>query len=943
MSENTSSWVSRVVLNRIPVVASLAIGSIALVASVVTTSPIGGPVAFGRPDPARSDASAKMLYADPNPISVCNGATASTTLYWNIGQAKQYKLFRDNAGTPFKQGVGSGKYTVDSVSVGTVFRIDAYTTRIQTTKSGNRQVRTPVQVKDSSSTITISLSPATDCAPPVDPDPAPAKASFEFVTQQLPSANTGIGYDSGKISFQYHTTGTNYATNVSFSGLPAGITTGSASHPNEVIGVLPGIDGPNGQASVTLVGTPTTAGTYAVTMALTDQYGTNATKTYQLVVNTRPVVVLPLTCTPNAKNIGTGQEVSFAAAGGTGSYTWSAPGATGGDLNAQILKVSYASGGVKTVTLRSVPQSAAEAVTCEVSVITPQPPIVQPRVGRLITKADGVVYLVGDNGLIGIPSMAVFNSWCFSISDLTPANTAEAALSQVSVLETRANGQTLPAGVSVLKVTTCPAGVTPPANVQARTGQLINRDGTVLLVGDNGVIGIPTLAIFNSWCFSFGQVVEANSAERAMSQVGLLEMRAAGQTLPAGVSVLKVTTCSNTPPPAVENRSPVSSVDLADCDQNVIKGWAADPDALTDSIVVRLLDGGVGGTVIKSQPTDILRADVNTYLASQYNAGHAVTGSHGFSFDLTPIRADEKVHLFALELVDNTGAIVKTNIGNAASFVCQASTVAHASLSMSYKQITLLDKHDTSVVITDPTGRDDTTVTYKEDTVTVGDTMDICPGPDGAIGRRKNVALAGWISPNGGSIFVKDSVTNQEKWFATLVGPTPQTNMWTAQLGPGNTAITYTFRASNYYSGANTLLTKTVTVRPITGACDPGEYTLTYFLDTTPYCPLNNQYTRAYATATLENVSSQPPLSASDAIVVKFRPFGKADVPENWQVIPVEVKQAYTNDPHYFVISTLAFPMQQKGTYDFFLKFRGKTIHQVSKEYFVGIPGPFCE
>jgi hypothetical protein len=118
---------------------------------------------------------------------------------------------------------------------------------------------------------------------------------------------------------------------------------------------------------------------------------------------------------------------------------------------------------------------------------------------------------------------------------------------------------------------------------------------------------------------------------------------------------------------------------------------------------------------------------------------------------------------------------------------------------------------------------------------------------------------------------------------------------------------------------------------------------MTYFLDSTPYCPRNNQYTRVYATATLENVSSQPLLGAADAIVVKFRPFGKADVPENWQVLPVEVKRSYTNDPHYFVISILPFTMQEKGTYDFFLKFRGKTIHQVSKEYFVGLPSPFCE
>lgn len=944
MSEITSSWVSRVVLNRIPVVASLAIGSLALVASVVTTSPVGGPVAFGRPTNFNtSDASAQMLTATPSALSVCNGATTSTVLSWNIQRAYQYKLFKDNAADPFKQGTGPGNYRANGVTVGTVFRIESYFRQAQATRAGNRTVSSFVWVKDKTASVTLTLNPATDCAPPVDPTPVPTQASFDFVTQQLPTATTNIGYDSGKISFQYHTTGTNYATNVKFTGLPAGITAGNASHPNEVIGVLPGIDGPNGQASVVLSGTPTTAGTYSVTMALTDQYGTNATKTYQLVVNTRPVVVLPLVCTPGAKNIGIGQEVSFAAAGGTGSYTWSAPGATAGDLNTQTLRVSYATGGVKTVTLRSVPQSAAEAVTCEVNVVAPQPPISQPRVGQLITKADGVVYLVGDNGLIGIPSMAVFNSWCFSISDLVPANTAEAALSQVSVLETRATGQTLPAGVSVLKVTTCPANTTPPATVLPRTGQLVNRDGTILLVGDNGIIGIPSLAVFNSWCFSFGSVVEANSAERALSQVGLLEMRAAGQTLPAGVSVLKVPTCSNTPPPAVENRTPVSSVDIADCDQNLIKGWAADPDALNSSVVVRLLDGGVGGTVIKSEGTSVDRPDVNTYLAGQYNGGNAVTGAHGFSYDLSSIRSDGKFHLFALELVDNTGAIVKTNMGNMASMYCAAVTSSNASLELSYTQTVIIDKKDYSTV-TDTTGRDDTTLTYKYVTVPVGDTLDVCPGPDGKPGRLKDIDVSAWVSPNGGSIWVKDSASNQEKWFATLVGPTPQKSTWTATLGAGQTAVTYTFRISSYYSGANTVSTKTIVVRPITGACDPGEYSMKINTDGVPYCPRNNQSTRVYAYVVAGNVSNQPAIVESDGIYVKFRPYGLADIPSNYQIYPVQNKRPNaTNDPNLFAFESVPFSMSAKGTYDFFFRLRGKTIYTITKEEFVGLPGAFCE
>lgn len=750
--------------------------------------------------------------------------------------------------------------------MGDVFRIDTFTTRIQTTKSGNRQVKTPVQVKDGTASVTISLSPATDCAPPVNPDPivpVVTPASFEFTTSQLSAGTVGTNY-SQKIGFKYHTTSTNYATNVSFTGLPAGLAVGNSSHPNEVIGVLPGIDGPDGQASVVLSGVPTTAGTYSVTMAVTDQHGTNATKSYQFTIAPRP---------------------------------------------------------------EAPPQAPGQIRT--------------PRVGQLITKTDGVAYLVGDNGLVGIPSMAVFNSWCFSISDLVPANVAENALSQVSVLETRAAGQALPAGVSVLKVTTCPVTVTPPVTVTARTGQLINRDGTVLLVGDRGVIGIPSLTIFNSWCFSFGQVVEANSAERAMTQVGLLEMRAAGQTLPAGVSVLKVATCSNTPPPVVENRAPVSAVDIADCDQNLIKGWAADPDTLHTASTVRLIDNSV---VVRSEATSIVRDDVNSVLASQYNGGQAVTGAHGFSFDLSSIRSDGKIHLFALEVVDNTGALVKVNLGSSANMVCQAVVNANASIQASYSQIVLLDKNDNSVVLTDTTGRDDTTITYKEDTVAVGDVITVCPGPDGQPGRKKNVAISAWVSPNGGAIFVKDSISGQEKWFAQLVGPTPQSNMWTASLGAGNVPVTYTFRLSSYYSGANTVATKTIVVRPITGACDPGEYSMKINTDGVTYCPRNNQYTRVYAYAVADNVNNQPAIVESDGIYVKFRPYGLADIPSNYQVLPVQNKRPNaTSDPHMFGFESVPFSMNAKGTYLFFLRLRGKTIYSVSKQEFVGLPTAFCE
>jgi len=59
----------------------------------------------------------------------------------------------------------------------------------------------------------------------------------------------------------------------------------------------------------------------------------------------------------------------------------------------------------------------------------------------------------------------------------------------------------------------------------ARVGQLINRNGTVLLVGSTGLYGIPSLAVFNSWGWSFSQVVTANSVEAGMSMVGVVPSR----------------------------------------------------------------------------------------------------------------------------------------------------------------------------------------------------------------------------------------------------------------------------------------------------------------------------------------------------------------------------------------------------------------------------------
>lgn len=69
-----------------------------------------------------------------------------------------------------------------------------------------------------------------------------------------------------------------------------------------------------------------------------------------------------------------------------------------------------------------------------------------------------------------------------------------------------------------------------------RPGVLVNNNGTVQLVGSNGLLGIPDIATFNSWGFRFVDVVPANAADKAMSQTGVMAARQAGQLSPTATA-----------------------------------------------------------------------------------------------------------------------------------------------------------------------------------------------------------------------------------------------------------------------------------------------------------------------------------------------------------------------------------------------------------------------
>lgn len=67
-------------------------------------------------------------------------------------------------------------------------------------------------------------------------------------------------------------------------------------------------------------------------------------------------------------------------------------------------------------------------------------------------------------------------------------------------------------------------------------GTLINNGGTVQMVVSGGLWGIPSIDVFNSWGYSFADVVPANAADVTKSQIGVIPARMAGELVPTGTT-----------------------------------------------------------------------------------------------------------------------------------------------------------------------------------------------------------------------------------------------------------------------------------------------------------------------------------------------------------------------------------------------------------------------
>ncbi len=65
-------------------------------------------------------------------------------------------------------------------------------------------------------------------------------------------------------------------------------------------------------------------------------------------------------------------------------------------------------------------------------------------------------------------------------------------------------------------------------------GVLINLNGTIYLVGDNGLLGIPDMNTLTSWGYSLTDSVKANAADSAMAQTGVMATHTPGALNPFG-------------------------------------------------------------------------------------------------------------------------------------------------------------------------------------------------------------------------------------------------------------------------------------------------------------------------------------------------------------------------------------------------------------------------
>lgn len=130
---------------------------------------------------------------------------------------------------------------------------------------------------------------------------------------------------------------------------------------------------------------------------------------------------------------------------------------------------------------------------------------IPPQDGKIICSDrgndKGTCYLISQGTKIGFPSEQIFKAQGFTFSNVLSGDTSFLSY---------------PSNIS-------------SGNEAHKAGVLINLNGTVYLVGPNGLLGFPDVNIFDSWTYSFANVITANAADSLLPIAGVIQSKNRGQ------------------------------------------------------------------------------------------------------------------------------------------------------------------------------------------------------------------------------------------------------------------------------------------------------------------------------------------------------------------------------------------------------------------------------
>ena len=223
--------------------------------------------------------------------------------------------------------------------------------------------------------------------------------SLSITGTALPSAAIGQDYHAS-IGFAYNGL---FALNATWTGLPTGIIgQGLPSDPNHVLGILPGLTN-----TVTLSGSPLQNGTYPVTLSMTDQFGANTTKTFNLIVGPviHPIPLLVPPPTPSGQpGLPKNSVVEFP--GNPTVYL-----SSNGVLQPFTSPAVFLANGFKWSDIQQLQSSQASAQTISTT------PVALPN-SSIVRGSGQTVYLISGGEKIGIPSLSVFYRLGLSFANL---------------------------------------------------------------------------------------------------------------------------------------------------------------------------------------------------------------------------------------------------------------------------------------------------------------------------------------------------------------------------------------------------------------------------------------------------------------------------------------------------------------------------------------------